>query len=118
LRGVSTRKVLNNLKKRLQWLRDHAQFEVVISAVIGACPPEEANEVVSFVRQLGFGARVLLVHDSQGQLKLSSEDLKAFEQIVEELPKRWPEFSGYAKNWCAVAPHHSNVAPAAATLRG
>ena len=93
----TTQKVLNNLKKRLQWLRDHAQFEVVISAVIGACPPEEADEVVSFVRQLGFGARVLLVHDSQGQLKLSSEDLKAFENIVDKLPRRWPEFSAYRR---------------------
>ena len=93
----TTQKVLNNLKKRLQWLRDHARFEVVISAVIGACPPEEAEQVVAFVRQLGFGARVLLVHDSQGQLKLSSEDLKAFENIVDKLPKRWPEFSDYRK---------------------
>ncbi len=91
----TTQKVLNNLKKRLQWLRDLARFEVVISAVIGASPPEEAEEVVSFVSQLGFGARVLLVHDSQGQLKLSSEELKAFEDIVDKLPKRWPEFSGY-----------------------
>jgi len=40
---------------------------------------------------------VLLVHDSQGQLKLSSEDLKTFENIVDKLPKRWPEFSGYRK---------------------
>jgi len=70
---------------------------VVISAVIGACPPEEAEQVVSFVHQLGFGASVLLVHDSQGQLKLSSEDLKTFENIVDKLPKRWPEFSGYRK---------------------
>src|SRR6059058_1332663 len=93
----TTQKVLNNLKKRLKWLRDHARFEVIISAVIGACPPEEADEVVSFVRQLGFGARVLLVHDSQGQLKLSSEDLKAFENIVDKLPRRWPEFSGYRR---------------------
>src|SRR5207249_6803684 len=77
----TTQKVLNNLKKRWQWLRDHARSEVVISAVIGACPRKEADEVLSFVRQLGFRARVLLVHDSQGQLKLSNEDLKAFENI-------------------------------------
>jgi MoaA/NifB/PqqE/SkfB family radical SAM enzyme len=93
----TTQKVLNNLKKRLEWLRDHAQFEVVISAVIGASPPEEADEVVSFVRQLGFGARVLLVHDSEGQLKLGSEELKAFERIVDKLPRIWPEFSDYRK---------------------
>src|SRR6266566_9520940 len=35
----TTQKVLNNLKKRLQWLRDHARFPVVISSVIGASPP-------------------------------------------------------------------------------
>ena len=93
----TTQKVLNNLKKRLQWLRDHARFEVFISAVIGACPPAEADEVLSFVRQLGFRARVLLVHDSQGQLKLSNEDLQAYEDIVNKLPRRWPEFSGYRK---------------------
>ena len=93
----TTQKVLTNLKKRLQWLREHARFEVVISAVIGACPPQEADEVVSFVRQLGFGARVLLVHDSQGQLKLSNEDLKMYENIVDKLPRRWPEFSDYRK---------------------
>src|SRR5437764_10244066 len=80
----TTDKVLNNLKKRLQWLRDHARFEVIISAVIGACPPEEADEVVSLVLELGVAARVLLVHDSQGQLKLSSEDLKAFQNIVDK----------------------------------
>ena len=83
----TTQKVLNNLKKRLQWLRDHARFEVVISAVIGACPPEEASEVISFVRQLGFAARVLLVHDSQGQLKLSSEAAKEMAGIL-RLPQR------------------------------
>ena len=91
----TTQKVLNNLKKRLQWLRDYAKFEVVISAVIGACPPEEAEQVISFVKQLGFNARVLLVHDSQGQLKLSKEDLRAFVKLVEKLPRKWPEFSSY-----------------------
>lgn len=91
----TTQKVLNNLKKRLQWLRDFARFEVVISAVVGACPPEEAKQVISFVKQLGFSARVLLVHDNQGQLKLSKDDLKAFVKIVEELPRKWPEFSSY-----------------------
>ena len=50
----TTQKVLNNLKKRLQWLRDHARFQVVVSSVIGACPPEEAEEVVSFALKMGF----------------------------------------------------------------
>jgi len=93
----TTQKVLSNLKKRLQWLRDYARFQVVISSVIGASPPEEAEEVVAFVRQLGFKARVLLVHDSEGQLKLSREELETFENIVEKLPRIGLEFSDYRK---------------------
>ena len=93
----TTQKVLSNLKKRLQWLRDYARFQVVISSVIGASPPEEAEEVVAFVRQLGFNARVLLVHDSEGQLKLSREELETFENIVEKLPRIGLEFSDYRK---------------------
>src|SRR3989449_5114157 len=39
----TTQKVLSNLKKRLEWLRDYARFNVTVSGVIGACPPEEAE---------------------------------------------------------------------------
>src|SRR5205814_6914703 len=86
----TTEKVLNNLKKRLQWLRDHARFPVVISSVIGASPPEEAEEVVSFALKMGFSSRVLLVHDSHGQIKLNAKEIKTFQKIVDMLPRRWP----------------------------
>ena len=91
----TTEKVLNNLKKRLQWLRDHARFQVVVSSVIGACPPEEAEEVVSFALKMGFAARVLLGHDEHGQVKLNSEELRSFRNVVGMLPKRWREPSDY-----------------------
>ena len=91
----TTEKVLNNLKKRLQWLRDHARFQVVVSSVIGACPPEEAEEVVSFALKMGFAARVLLVHDEHGQVKLNSEELRSFRNVVGMLPRRWREPSDY-----------------------
>jgi MoaA/NifB/PqqE/SkfB family radical SAM enzyme len=93
----TTQKVLNNLKKRLQWLRDHARFPVVISSVIGASPPEEAEEVVSFALKMGFSSRVLLVHDSHGQIKLNAKEIKTFQKIVDMLPRRWPELSSYRK---------------------
>ncbi len=93
----TTQKVLTNLKKRLQWLREHARFQVIVSAVIGACPPEEAEEIVSFARAMGFTPRVLLVHDQHGQLKLNREEIKTFERIVEKLPRSWREFSSYRK---------------------
>lgn len=91
----TTQKVLSNLKKRLYALREHARFQVIVSAVIGACPPEEAAEVVSFATELGFTARVLLVHDEHGQLKLKSEEIKVFEDIVKKLPKNVRELSDY-----------------------
>src|SRR5947207_1328500 len=91
----TTQKVLNNLKKRLRSLREHARFQVIVSAVIGACPPEEADEVVSFATEMGFASRVLLVHDEHGQLKLKSDEIKVFEGIVKKLPKSLRELSDY-----------------------
>ena len=93
----TTQKVLDNLKKRLEWLRDYARFNVTVSGVIGACPPEEAEEVVAFAAKMGFTPRVLLVHDNEGQLKLGPEEVKAFEKIVKTLPKSWMDFSNYRK---------------------
>jgi MoaA/NifB/PqqE/SkfB family radical SAM enzyme len=91
----TTQKVLGNLKQRLQWLHKYARFRVVVSGVLGACPPQEAEEVVSFAKQMGFVPRVLLIHDNEGQLKLNSDEVKAFEKIIRQLPKRWVDFSNY-----------------------
>ena len=91
----TTQKVLDNLKKRLEWLRDYARFQVVVSGVIGAAPPEEAEEVVTFARKMGFTPRVLLIHDSNGQLELNRTEVQVFERIVKKIPKTWKEFSDY-----------------------
>jgi MoaA/NifB/PqqE/SkfB family radical SAM enzyme len=96
-RNETTEKVLDNLKKRLLALRDHARFRVTVSGVIGAAPPNEAEEVVAYARELGFIPRVLLVHDNTGQLKLQRDEVKAFERIVQTLPKNWTDFSSYRK---------------------
>jgi MoaA/NifB/PqqE/SkfB family radical SAM enzyme len=96
-RNETTEKVLDNLKKRLLALRDHARFRVTVSGVIGAAPPNEAEEVVAFARELGFTPRVLLVHDNNGQLKLGPDEVKAFQRIVDTLPKNWTDFSSYRK---------------------
>jgi MoaA/NifB/PqqE/SkfB family radical SAM enzyme len=93
----TTQKVLDNLKKRLEWLRDYAQFDVTVSGVIGASPPQEAEEVVAFAAKMGFTPRVLLVHDNEGQLKLSPDEVKMFEKIVKTLPKSRVDFSNYRK---------------------
>src|SRR5690349_10407708 len=96
-RNETTEKVLDNLRKRLLALREHARFAVTVSGVIGAAPPSEAEEVVAFAKELGFTPRVLLVHDHNGQLKLQPEEVKAFQRIVDVLPKSWVDFSSYRK---------------------
>ncbi len=46
---------------------------------------------------MGFSSRVLLVHDSHGQVKLNAKEIKTFQKIVDMLPRRWPELSSYRK---------------------
>ena len=96
-RNATTEKVLDNLRPRLLALRDHARFRVTVSGVIGAAPPDEAEEVIAFARDLGFTPRVLLVHDGSGQLKLQPAEVQAFRRIVDTLPKSWMDFSSYRK---------------------
>lgn len=93
----TTQKVLANLRQRLQLLREHARFRVIVSGVIGACPPAEAKAVLAFAREMGFTPRVLLVHDHDGQLKLSKEEVAAFEDVIDQLPRTLREFSDYRR---------------------
>jgi MoaA/NifB/PqqE/SkfB family radical SAM enzyme len=95
----TTQKVLANLEKRLQWLSEYARFRVIVSAVLGACAPQEAEAVVSFVKRTPFIPRVLLIHNDRGELMLTSEQVKAFERIVAKLPKTLVDFSNYRKRF-------------------
>jgi MoaA/NifB/PqqE/SkfB family radical SAM enzyme len=93
----TTQKVLANLKRRLQWLREYARFRVIVSGVLGASPPREAEEVIAFAKQMGFIPRVLLIHDNEGRLKLTNGEVKTFKKIVRQLPKTLVDFSSYRK---------------------
>ena len=76
-----TVKTLKPLRKKLELLSKHARFKVVMSGVIGSSPPEEAVEVVRFARDRGFIPRILLIHDSNGQLRLNTEELEAYREV-------------------------------------
>lgn len=93
----ATQKVLVNLKRRLLWLREYARFRVIVSGVLGASPPREAEEVIAFAKQIGFIPRVLLLHDNEGRLKLTNGEVKTFKKIVRQLPKTLVDFSSYRK---------------------
>ena len=90
-----TVKVLDSLRKRLGYLKEFAKFNVVVSGVIGSCPPQETFEVISYAKNMGFKPRVLLIHDKDGQVKLSAEELAVFERIKKLIPRSFPEFSDY-----------------------
>jgi MoaA/NifB/PqqE/SkfB family radical SAM enzyme len=93
--NATTQKVLNNLKKRLGWLKEHARFNITVSGVIGACPPEEAFEVVDYANQLGFTPRISIVHDSSGRLSLGADERRVFDRITERIPKTWMDFTNF-----------------------
>ena len=81
----TTTKVLDVLRGRLEMLARRARFRVVLSAVIGAAPPNEAIEVVEFAKAHGFVPRVLFVHDANGEARLSSADLAAYREATRRL---------------------------------
>lgn len=90
-----TIKVLDSLRKRLELLREYASFNVVVSGVVGSCPPEESFEVIEFAKNRGFRPRVLLIHGPDGQVKLNAEELKVYDRIKKIIPKHFYEISDY-----------------------
>ena len=73
-----TKKVLRHLSGGLKVLADYASFKVVINAVIGSAPPPEVIEVVMFARKAGFTPSIQLIHDEQGRLHLTPEELETY----------------------------------------
>ena len=91
----TTVKVLDSLRKRLKLLKEYAKFPVVVSGVIGSCPTEETFEVIHFARDMGFRPRVMFLHDQDGQLKLTQEQIQVFEKIKGLVPRTFPEFTNH-----------------------
>src|SRR5262245_21928433 len=90
-----TVKVLDSLRKRLAFLKDYARFNVVVSGVVGSCPPEESFEVIRHAKEMGFKPRVLLIHDHDGQVKLSAEELNVYRRMKQMIRRSLPEFTDY-----------------------
>jgi MoaA/NifB/PqqE/SkfB family radical SAM enzyme len=90
-----TVKVLKPLRKKLMYIAEHATFETTLSGVIGSAPAGEATEVVKFARENGFTPRVLLIHDGDGQLKLTPEQLDEYREVAELIGQSFKESRGY-----------------------
>jgi MoaA/NifB/PqqE/SkfB family radical SAM enzyme len=94
--NATTEKVLDRLRQRLDWLRDEAKFNVTVSGVIGACPPEEAEEVVRYAAGMGFTPRLGVMTDVNGQVRLSAEELVMYRRITRQLPRTWMDLTNFS----------------------
>jgi MoaA/NifB/PqqE/SkfB family radical SAM enzyme len=93
--GVS-KKSLKVLDKKLEWLRELADFDVSINSVVGAGVehPEDALTITRRALELGFDTTVGAIHDHKGQLQpLPDVDRMVYDQIQKE---RKPGFWAFA----------------------
>lgn len=90
-----TIKVLKPMRKKLEAIARHARFRVTMSGVIGSAPPGEAVQVLEFAKEHGFKPRVLLVHDGDGQVKLTPEQLEEFEAVGRVIGRGFKDAGNY-----------------------
>ncbi len=103
-----TVKVLDTLRKRLELLAKHAKFGVVLSGVVGSSSREEVLEVIQYAQSHGFKPRLLLIHDENGQLRLSPEELQVYAEAKRKVGRFAREAHNYRERLIreGVAPFH------------
>ena len=87
--------MIEPLREKLEVLARVAEFRVVMSGVVGSAPPGEAAEVVRFARSHAFVPRVLLIHGEDGQLSLSGDERREFDEVRRELGRRFTDARDY-----------------------
>ena len=92
-----SKKSLKVLDKKLQWLAEHAEFQVNINSVIGTSEhPEDAAAVARRARKLGFATTVGIIHDGEGQLRpLGEREQQVYHEIVQTGSKSFSTFAYY-----------------------
>src|SRR5256714_2118590 len=66
-----SKKSLRVLDKKLQHLKDHADFDININSVLGGGikNSEDARTINTRARELGFSTSIGIIHDGPGRLK-------------------------------------------------
>src|SRR5580698_211234 len=80
-----SKKSLQVLDRKLEWLAEYAEFGVTINSVLGAGirKPEDALAVAGRARSLGFTSTVGILHDHSGQLQpLGETHQGVYEQLT------------------------------------
>jgi MoaA/NifB/PqqE/SkfB family radical SAM enzyme len=79
-----SKKSLQVLDRKLEWLAAHAEFGVTINSVLGSGirNPEDAFAIGERARELGFTSTVGILHDHTGQLKpLAAEHQRVYDRF-------------------------------------
>src|SRR5437588_6135083 len=84
-----SKKSLKVLDKKLQLLREHAEFHVNINSVIGAGVKDQWDAVTIGKRavELGFTSTVGIIHDGTGQLRPLDDEAQGVFREMKELGK-------------------------------
>jgi len=79
-----SKKSLRVLDKKLQNLKDYADFDVNINSVLGGGikNPEDARTINTRARELGFSTSIGIIHDGSGRLKpLGPAERKVYDDV-------------------------------------
>jgi MoaA/NifB/PqqE/SkfB family radical SAM enzyme len=101
-------KSLKVLDKKLQWLREHAEFHVNINSVIGAGVKNQWDAVTIGTRavELGFTSTVGIIHDGTGQLRpLDDEAQKVFTEMKKLGKHSYARFNDFQNNIALAKPN-------------
>jgi MoaA/NifB/PqqE/SkfB family radical SAM enzyme len=82
-----SKKSLKVLDRKLEWLKEHAEFDVNINSVLGGgiTHAEDALTITRRAVVLGFETTVGVIHDHGGQLQpLRAEERTVYDQILAE----------------------------------
>jgi len=96
-----SKKSLKVLDKKLQWLREHAEFHVNINSVIGAGVRNQWDAVTIGKRavELGFTSTVGIIHDGSGQLRaLDAEAQRVFAEMKKLGKRSYARFNDFQNN--------------------
>jgi len=96
-----SKKSLKTLDSRLEWLAQHAIFQVNINSVLGSGVknPEDALTIAHRAVELGFTSTVGIIHDNFGQLKaLSGRQIEIFEEIMNLGKRSYSRFNDFQHN--------------------
>ena len=96
-----SKKSLKTLDSRLEWLSQHAIFQVNINSVLGSGVknPEDALTIAHRAVELGFTSTVGIIHDHNGQLKpLDALQIEIFEEIMTLGKRSFSRFNEFQHN--------------------